>query len=242
MRKKRLCIVLLLCMFFLCACGKPKEKDEAADLEFPGVTWDMTPDDVLEAFQTAKEDALLYEENNATTSFGIADIELFGLKAERVFFNFIDFSSFDQMPQQGKGKYQLCRIQAYYPQDADLKPVKEKAEQAYGATVSEYYPFNGWMDPENEKTMKLEPWKETESVQYWGSSILGDVLSEKDIETYQKNWQYCRDGLNEENWDFFKDHARMVSVIFSDQEAEGGKGMEWDAHNLAVYNVLSSQT
>lgn len=119
--------------------------------------------------------------------------------------------------------------------------MKEKMEQAYGASVAEYYPFSRYMNPENDWSMSLDPVKESESLQYWGSSTLGDVLSEDDSDTYKTYWKYCRDGLNEENWDFFKDHARMVSVIFSDQDGEAGKGLEWDAHNFAVYQVLSRQ-
>lgn len=89
--------------------------------------------------------------------------------------------------------------------------------------------------------MRLQPWKESESVKYWGGSVLEYILPENHLETYKMYWRYCRNGLNDENWDFFKKHARMVSVIFSDQEGETGKGLEWDAHNLAVYQVLTGQ-
>lgn len=90
--------------------------------------------------------------------------------------------------------------------------------------------------------MNLKPLPKSDSVQYWGGSVLGDVLSENDLETCQTYWKNCRRGLNEENWDFFKDHARMVSVIFSDQESELGKGVEWDAHNFVVHQILTGQT
>lgn len=241
MVKKNLWTVLLLCMAFLCACGKTENKEQAKNLEFPGLTWGMTPEDVMNAFQTTKENTVLYDENSFTTSFGIEDMDVFGQKAERVLFNFIDYASFAQLPGQEEGKQRLCQIRVYYPQDADIDPVKEKMEQTYGATVSEYYPFDRQIDPENNPSIRLEPWKESESLQYWGSSILGDVLSENDLETYKTSWKNCRDGLNEDNWEFFKDHAKMVSVIFSDQEGEVGKGLEWDAHNLVVYQVLNRQ-
>lgn len=241
MIKKSLWAILLLSMVFLCACTKSEKKAQAENLEFPGLSWDMTPEDVLKTFQTSKEDTELYEENDLTTSFGITDIDVFGQQAERVFFYFIDYASLGKMPQQEALKQRLCRIMAYYPQDADLTPVKEKIEQAYGATVSEYYPFSSTMISENNWTMNQEPLKESESLQYWGSGILGDVLSESDSETDLTYWKNCRRGLNEENWEFFKDHARMVSVIFSEQELEQGKGVEWDAHNFAVYQVLNKQ-
>ncbi len=238
MIKKRLLAILLLGMFFLCACTKTEKKAQAENLEFPGLTWDMTSEDVLKAFQTAKEDTEFYEENDLTTSFGITDIDVFGQQAERVFFYFIDYATLSKMPGQKNLEQRLCRIMAYYPQDADLTPVKEKVEQEYGATVSEYYPFSSTMVSENNWIMKQEALKESESLQYWGSGILGDVLSENNLETDLTYWKNCRRGLNEENWKFFKDHARMVSVILSEQELEQGKGVEWDAHNLAVYQVL----
>lgn len=243
MEKKRFWTVLLLCMAFLCACGKTEKKEQAKNLEFPELTWDMTPEDVMKVFQTTKENTVLYDEDSYsfTTVFGIEDVDVFGQKAERVLFNFVDYASFAQLPWQEEGKPCLCGIRVYYPQDADMASVKEQMEQTYGATVSEYYPFDRQIDLENNQSMRLEPWKESESVQYWGSSILGDVLSEDDMETYKTSWENCRAGLNEENWEFFKDHARMVSVIFSDQEGEVGKGLEWDAHNLVVYQVLNRQ-
>ena len=239
MAKKRFLAILLLCTVFLCACGKSEEKTQTENLEFPKLAWDMTPEDVMKAFQTAKEHTILYDENNLTTSFGITDIDVFGQQAERVFFSFIDFASLSKMPGQNAGKQRLCRIQAYYPQDADLTPVKKHLEQAYGTTVSEYYPFSATEPVVPQDTMNLKPVKQSESLQYWGSSILGDALSENDLEACQTYWKNCRRGLNEENWDFFKAHARMVSVIFSDQEGEQGKGVEWDAHNLAVYQALA---
>lgn len=241
--KKGLCAVLLLGMILLTACTNTRKTEQAKNLEFPGLTWGMTPEEVLEVFQTEKEDSLLYNENSLIVGFGIPDIELFGQKAKRVFFTFVDFSSFENMPKKEDIKEEgrrLCRIQAEYSQDTDMKPVKEHMEQTYGATISEYYPFDKWMGS-NGEYMRLQPWKESESVKYWGSSTLENTIPENDLEAYQTYWKYCRDGLNDENWDFFKEHARMVSVIFSDQEGETGKGLEWDAHNLAVYQVLTGQ-
>lgn len=239
--KKSFLAALLLCMILLSACGKTVKKESAKNLEFPGLTWGMTPQEVMEAFQTAKEDVLLYEESSLTVSFGIPDIEVFGQKTKRVFFSFVDFSSFEHMPAKGEGEeegHRLCRIWAEYPQDTDMKPVKEKMEQAYGTTIPEVYPFDRQIGIGEEQVMRMEPWKESELVKYWGSSTLTDVIPEKDIETYQTYWKFCRDGLNDENWDFFKDNARMVTVIYADQEAESGKGVEWDAHNLAVFEEL----
>lgn len=241
MKKKVLWMALLLCMVIFSACAEKKEKDtqQVQNLEFPGLTWDMTPDDVLKKFEMVKEDAVLYDENDRTTSFGIQDLEVFGLKAERVLFNFIDYSSFENMPAQGEGKRRLCQILVFYPQDADLKPVKENMDKAYGATVSEYYPF--YQGLEDDATIRMEPVKESESLKYWSSSTLVDVLAKDDLEDYKTYWKNCREGLNDDNWDFFKDHAKMVSVIFSDQEGETGKGLEWDAQNLAVYEELNAQ-
>ncbi|MCI8892789.1 MAG: hypothetical protein HFH34_15940 [Eubacterium sp.] len=112
-------------------------------------------------------------------------------------------------------------------------------DKAYGATVSEYYPF--YQGLEDDATIRMEPVKESESLKYWSSSTLADVLAKDDLEDYKTYWKNCREGLNDDNWDFFKDHAKMVSVIFSDQEGETGKGLEWDAQNLAVYEELNAQ-
>lgn len=238
MKKKIFLCMICVLSIFLCACTKTEEKTQSENLEFPELTWDMTPEDVLKVFQTEKENTIFYNESNLTTSFGITDINVFGQQTERVLFSFVDFASLSKMPGLKAGKQRLCRIMAYYPQDADLTPVKKNLKQAYGATISEYYPFSSKMISENDWSMRLEPLKESESLQYWGGNMLTDVLSEDDLKACQAYWKNCRHGLNDENWNFFKDHARMVSVIFSDQESEEGKGVEWDAHNFAVYQVL----
>lgn len=106
--KKEFLTIVLLCMIFLSACGKTEKTEPAENLEFPDLSWDMTPADVLKAFDTEKENTVLYDENSLSTSFGITDIELFGQKAERVIFNFIDFSSFDQMPGQAEGAHRYA--------------------------------------------------------------------------------------------------------------------------------------
>ena len=128
MTKKRRFAVLLLCTVFLCACGKAEKKALADNLEFPPLAWGMTPEEVLNAFQTAKEHTVLYDENKLTTSFGISDIEVFGQQAERVLFSFIDYASLSKMPGQEEGEHRLCQIGVYYPQDAELTPVKEKLQ------------------------------------------------------------------------------------------------------------------
>ncbi len=242
MTKKSFLTVLMLCTFFLCACTKTEKKTQAKNLEFPALTWDMTPEDVLKALQTEKENTVIYDKNDLTTSFVITGINVFGQQTERVLFSFADFASLSKMPGLDTGKQRLCRIMAYYPQDADLTSVKKNLEQAYGATVSEYYPFSSKMISENDWFMRLEPLKESASLQYWSGNMLTDVLSEGSLKTCQTNWKNCRQGLNDENWDFFKDHARMVSVIFSDQDSEEGKGVEWDAQNFAVYQALNKSS
>ena len=86
MTKKSFLTVLMLCTFFLCACTKTEKKTQAKNLEFPALTWDMTPEDVLKALQTEKENTVIYDKNDLTTSFVITGINVFGQQTERVLF------------------------------------------------------------------------------------------------------------------------------------------------------------
>ncbi|MDE7273770.1 MAG: hypothetical protein K2N95_12040 [Lachnospiraceae bacterium] len=233
MLKKRLWFLAFALIMLLCACGQPELN---SDLEFPKISWDMTPEEVLKAYGISREEAALYEEGEQEIRLRLDNVELFGQTAEHVFINFADFSGNEDLAEK-KEIYKLYEIKAYYEQSSDMKAVKDKLDQAYGSTIPAYYHFM----PLTLDQMREDAYKESDNAKYWGNSLLKDVIPEEHLEAYKEQWKFYQIGLNDDNWDFFKDNARMVVVIMADNEGENGKAISWNAKNLAVYHTISSQ-
>lgn len=79
------CIGILGCgLLALRSCGMSQT------LEFPKTSWDMTPEEVLKAYQVKKEDTNLYEEQGRNAAFVLENQEVFGETAQTVMFSFMD--------------------------------------------------------------------------------------------------------------------------------------------------------
>lgn len=233
MSKKGLWVFLIVFSILLSACG---QSERNRGLEFPKTAWDMTPEQVLKAYGISKEEAALYEEGEQGLRLRLDNVELFGQTAEHVFMSFADFSDNEKLAGDEAG-YTLYGINAYYADGSYMEVVEEELAQAYGMKISEYYHFT----PLTLDEMRQDAYKESDDVRYWGSSFLKDVIPPAYSGEYKELWKSYQSGLNDGNWDFFKDNARMVVVTMTDQEGENGKAVSWNAKNLAVYSALHSQ-
>ena len=131
MMKKRIafwgCVLL-----FLCSCGKTQT------LNFPKTSWDMTPEEVLEAYQIEQEDTAFYKEQGRSTAFMLENQKVFGEIAQTVTFNFMnmeleegeDIRIFDEKKENGKRI--LLEVTVSYPKTADMEQVEENMEKLYG--------------------------------------------------------------------------------------------------------------
>ena len=88
--------------------------------------WDMTPEEVLKAYQVKKEDTNLYEEQGRNAAFVLENQEVFGkmrLRRSCLFYGYGVGEGEDiQILDEGKegGEKLLYGVTVIYPQDADM--------------------------------------------------------------------------------------------------------------------------
>lgn len=114
----------------LMGCASTKEAALEETLAFPGIRWDMNPQDVINALNlkegqyTQQEEPYDAERENSTGScfIGIQGYTVFGAGAE-VSLRFTDY---------GTGNQVLQTIYVIYPADTDMEKVKAAMTKAYG--------------------------------------------------------------------------------------------------------------
>lgn len=222
--KKVISMVVLL-MLLLCACGSKKD---AGYLEFPKTTWGMSEQEVLDAYGVTKEDALQYDTGEKYTSVVLGGQQLFGEEADKVVLNFLDL---------GNGKQGLYYVRVIYRENVDMKRVLAEMQKAYGGTIPAMTVYEQYSALDSGE-MPQHDYTESDQLKLWGSNILKEAISEKEIQNYAPLWEEYQEGLNTERWSDFCENARLVNVIWSDSEIPQ---VDFNAYNLAVYNELTQQ-
>lgn len=174
MKKSSFTVALIVAMFLLLFAGcthsaEPITPESA--LAFPGTQWNMTPEQLIKALCLKKGEYQVFEipygkSDDASGPEGIygihvTDMEVFG-KNGQVGFRFLDFT--------GSGNYGLVYIVVEYPEDTDMKAVKDAMIKAYGEP-SPYDSAHNGTDYRKHVT-------------FWNSEVTEyDVLSQKQIQT-----------------------------------------------------------
>ena len=99
--------------------------DDPSLLEFPGVKWGMTPEEVKAALGVADEQIIGEGASGNRWRLRVQNITLFGEKVTMGEFHFVSFS--DNTP------YALSDVDLYYPDETDMDAVKEALTNTYGA-------------------------------------------------------------------------------------------------------------
>lgn len=228
--KKRIFIIflivaiLLLLILFLFV-----KKEAVRDLEFPKTTWGISAEEVFDSYGISQADVSRSQEAGRGSMFTIEGKELFGEKTSEINFQFLDF--------RDNGDMGLCYVRAIYPEDADMNHVLEKMREVYGKTVSDVsiYEQNSALGNE---TIHAKDYTESDVLKIWSDKCISDSISEKESESYRNLWAFFQPGLNEENWGEFCETARMVTVLWNNDD---WKTLEFNAYNLCVYNELKNQ-
>ena len=129
MKRISLGLILVLLLLLLCSCGHQQDIVDFRTLSFPGTTWDMTPEEIIEAFNLKEDDyeTVLPDEGNPYYQLNKIHIELFGSDSE-VMFAFEDIN--------GDGTPHLRYVYAAYPDETDFDSVLSSMEKAYGEPES----------------------------------------------------------------------------------------------------------
>ncbi len=139
-------LCVLAAVFLLTNPVITAEYTGAEVLEFPGVPWLSSPDEVKEILDIGPEDIVNeysltepredYNDVYAEYTFAVSDQEVYGQRAETVIFRFWD-------PSWTLEEFKLYQIDIYYPdgyegETADLEALQATLTELYGPVATEY--------------------------------------------------------------------------------------------------------
>ncbi|HIR64203.1 MAG TPA: hypothetical protein IAB92_03185 [Candidatus Faecousia faecigallinarum] len=123
---KLLCVILFC--FFLAACAGGAQEEENTLLEYPGVSWEATPEEVIQAMGFPAGEVLT-ETVEDGYNLGMENWDCFGQEAQRIVFHF---------EADEAGRDRLHAIEITYPEDGDMDAVRQAMEAEYGPGVTTY--------------------------------------------------------------------------------------------------------
>ena len=134
MKTKQITLALVLMILVLClsACSNNAPDPVVGDhalLEFPGVEWNMTPEEVktnlgLSAKQILVDAQGQCSEYMDTWVLTATDIQLFGEEIAQAQFHFVKYTGYDH--------FGLDSVRVYYPDEVDMAAVREVMIEIYG--------------------------------------------------------------------------------------------------------------
>lgn len=133
-----LCVLLLLSAF-LFGCGQSKGDPQAEELCFPGLNWNMTPEQAIKALKLSKGDytETIIKNNGDLDSYTISveHYEIFGTDAA-IGFQFHDYD--------GNGIYHLQRINMGFSANENMEAVEAEIMKVYGEGQPVYETGRDW--------------------------------------------------------------------------------------------------
>ena len=139
-------VAVMVCTILLISCAtNPKvtiptgdepavEDSQAALLEFPGLKWGMTPEEVKTALELTEEQIVSQkysegDENESTCRLSVKNTTFLDEEVSLATFQFSN---------KGKG-YKLQRIDLYLDEDVDMNEMNNALTEVYGEGTGEYY-------------------------------------------------------------------------------------------------------
>ena len=80
--------------------------------------------------------------------------------------------------------------------------------------------------------------KEPGSVTNWGTGSIGDLIPVEEQEYYREQWESYQRGLNEDDWEEFKQNSRLERIsLLTDN---GWNCVEFNAANQMIYETIKN--
>ena len=134
-----LCLLLLLSAL-LFGCGQEKADPQAQELCFPGLSWNMTPNQAIKALKLADGDYTESEtkadgENYGIYAFGVEHYGIFGTDARLV----AEFHDYD-----GNGTYHLTQVALSFSPQENMEAVEGEMIKIFGEGQPVYQRGRDW--------------------------------------------------------------------------------------------------
>lgn len=234
MKLKTTFILLTVTVALLFGCGR--EKNEYFELE--NTPWGMTMEETLKAYGIENTDDVMVLDGKYSAAFVLEDgREIFGVKTERIIFNFLDVTVSEKTPK-------LCQIVVDYPVDTDMDEVVKKMKRSFGNTTEKvfYYPIGESLMDDTVTPIEFDA---DEKLTLWGSKTVAEVVPRAQAADYEKLWETPMGWLTPEQWTEFSQNASLVSVYgFNGSKTapmESEKGFRINAVNLLIYRNITEQ-
>ena len=129
-----LCIVVAVC-FLTNPVNKTLKVDNPALLEFPGVKWLATPEEVIAALELTEEQIRSQTYSSPDVASDSCCLSVINIP---YFDQTVSYATFEFLNNNGKG-YRLFRINLYLDENADMDKVNATLTKAYGQGTGESY-------------------------------------------------------------------------------------------------------
>ena len=127
-------VAVIVCVILLISCAtNPKwtepKVDDPAMLEFPGLKWNATPEEVKENLGLKTKQILVDKqversEYMDTWVLSAAEVPVFGEEVVQVQFHFVRYTGYDQ--------FGLDTVRVYYPDEVDMSVIRDAMIDTYG--------------------------------------------------------------------------------------------------------------
>lgn len=164
-----LILASLLGAALLAGCNQPapKEEQDPRLLNFPGLQWGMTPDEVR-AVHPLKDEQTQEDSSDFADHIAVyGEMEFFGVEGALVLFHFYDSNN--------DGRFSLRDVEARLPASTDMDAVRDAMAEYYGTPVEDYPSRTTW---------------ESEL-------LCQDIMSEEDIAYVKTQSEYVQEVLTE---------------------------------------------
>lgn len=178
MRKSIAILLLAGLLLSLCACAKKTEV--STTLEFQGIPWNSSPEEVFEKLGLDQETLSWGEvqSNGLGESYSVvvSDWEVFGESALSVGFFFVNY-----IPKESD-YFGLSQVQIFYPEDCDKEAVLENVRKQYGPEPEEFTEYSIMSGEPVAHTYTRKPGRSV----WFSQRLMGDVLSDQGKAEYRE--------------------------------------------------------
>ena len=179
-------IALSLCLLAgLCGCSCEAEVSPA--LEFQGIPWNSSPEEVCEALGLDINRQELSTTSDGSQLLTVSGSEFFGEPAVYTYF------FFDNYTPEASDYYGLSMVQIFYPEDCDKGAILSALTKEYGPEAQEYTQYS-YFTGEEITYMKTEEG----SSRWFSQRTMADILTNLSEEDRQTFLDFYVDGLSDE--------------------------------------------
>jgi len=178
MRKITTVLLLALLLVSLGACGKETQVPPA--LEFQGIPWNSTPEEVFEKLGLDLDSLERLDEEDSMSSEAftilVPEWKVFGETSMSAQFRFVNF-----LPEDSS-HFGFTGVLIFYPEDCDKEAILASLEKQYGPDAQEYSLYSALSGQAVEHKYTKEPGHS----RWFSQQLLRDVLTDSGKQGYRQ--------------------------------------------------------